>query len=471
MASTKKTRLTARRAAQKAAAARRGSMMTKGMFSAGDCLVGDTLLSPRELCERECPSGVKQSLVTAREYDLNNGFVNTILLLKTAFLMFGMRFAPRDASKKEAFSDWLAKHNEKIEEYAVSVGTEWLGVDNVVSFYRRDRAGKTLVGAPFLLRPEKCTYTDVMGIPVLTTELSYTAKQLEDAGFTGRAVSRYSGGILTLKESEGEYFKVMTRNGRGGFAHPRLRRVFRVLSQNESMEFGESWLAYGGRRVVHWQSFGWEIKSGTNMHMQDKYLWKKERADGVKKELKNKQGLVETTRNFDHKSGFDWVDPKFYDSKKWETIINRLLWWAGPIGFMMVARSVQPFYLPILKVELAEERRKIKRHIESVLNEAYAPPGGLALHFSNKCFIDSRLAWDMTKALMVQGPLSLTTALESADEDPATEAARKLEEAKPENGKKLLPLFDPNHSKTGKPGQEDKRGRKPGEPDDKNQPS
>ena len=54
--------------------------------------------------------------------------------------------------------------------------------------------------------------------------------------------------------------------------------------------------------------------------------------------------------------------------------------------------------------------------------------------------------WDMAKALMTQGPLSLRTALEVGDFDPEQEATQKLAESQ-QNPKLHLPLFDPAHGK------------------------
>jgi hypothetical protein len=68
------------------------------------------------------------------------------------------------------------------------------------------------------------------------------------------------------------------------------------------------------------------------------------------------------------KIDYIWVDPKMYDAKKWDTIIQRLLWWAGPVGFMMLAKSVSPFLLLMLKTAAAEDRQTIGAHLEEVIN-------------------------------------------------------------------------------------------------------
>src|SRR3989442_8010041 len=86
-------------------------------------------------------------------------------------------------------------------------------------------------------------------------------------------------------------------------------------------------------------------------------------------------------------------------------------------------------------------------HLEAVINDGFNIGTKVRLSWSNRCFYDSRLAWDMVKSLIQQGPLSLTTALEESDFDPIEEAVRKKEEAAPSRDGELLPQVDP------KPGQ------------------
>jgi hypothetical protein len=227
------------------------------------------------------------------------------------------------------------------------------------------------------------------------------------------------------------------------------------------MEVGETMLAYAGRLVLRFHQLGFEVKSGSNAAKQAEYLWKKNRASAIEKFFKGRQGFAETTGQFDHKINYVWVDPKFYDPKKWDTIISRMLWWAGPLGFMMMAKSVSPFLLGMLKAQAEQDRRVVGAHLEAVINDGFRIGVPVKLSWSNRCFYDGRLAWDMVKTLMQQGPLSLTTSLEEAEFDPAEESERKKSEAPLSRDEELLPKFDPNHGK--RPGENP--GRKTGVPD------
>jgi hypothetical protein len=105
-----------------------------------------------------------------------------------------------------------------------------------------------------------------------------------------------------------------------------------------------------------------------------------------------------------------------------------------------------------------------------VLNEGFRPPVKVRVKWGDRCFNDLRLAWEMTKTLMQQGPVSLTSALEIADFDPEVEAERKRGEASSSRDDELLPKFDANHgNRLGQvmDGLRERAGRPVGTPDPK----
>jgi hypothetical protein len=416
-------------------------------------------LSPQDLFDRERPEDIRATFKLAREWHKQNWFVEQVNLLKAAFYNYGLRIAAADKAGRAKLKAWLddPDQRESLLRYIDTVWDEWLLLDNVVSFWREEKEM-----TPYILLGETCTYSDAMGIEKLKVNLGYKKHQLEGADLSQEEVRRYTSQEITLSEDFDEFFRVLTRGARGsGFVVPRLYRVFRTLSQNESMEVGETMLAYAGRLVLRFHQLGFEVRSGSNSAKQAEYLWKKKRADAIEKFFKGRQGFAETTGQFDHKISYVWVDPKQYDGRKWETIVNRMLWWAGPLGFMMLAKSVSPFLLQMLKAQAEKDRRRVAAHLESVINAGFNIGAKVKLSWSNRCFYDSRLAWDMVKSLMQQGPLSLTSSLEEADFDPETEAERKRDEASAERDKELLPKFDANHGK--RPAEIP--GRKTGVPD------
>ena len=424
-----------------------------------DVNTGSEKLRPEDLLQRETPQTVQDAFTNARRWHRENWFVEQVCHLKEGFFNYGLEILPRAKKDKKNVEAFL-ENDQKAEElhrYIESVISEATLMQTVISLWREE-ANMT----PYLLLPEKCRYTDKMGIEKLWVRLDYKKTDLEDGGLTDAMVRRYSDrNEILLSEEFDEYFHVMTNGLRGtGFGWTRLRRVFRTLSQNESMEVGESMLALAGRLVERTHSIGFEVKSTANAMRQSDYLWKKKRADAIEKFYTGRSGLVDTTRQFDHQTKYIWVDPALYDNRKWMTTIDRLMWWGGPLAFMLMAKQANPSLLVAFIAEVLQFRKQIARHAEYVIGQGFGLP--VRLQWSDRCFFDLRLFWDMMKFYTTQGPLSLTTGLKVSGFDPEREAENKRAEAKPERERELVPLWDPHHNKNGKPGDG------PGRPKEKN---
>jgi len=426
-----------------------------------DINTGVEKLRPEDLLQREVPGRVDDAFVRGRAWHRDNWFVQQICQMKQDFYNYDLQITPATPKAKKAVANVLADPMQRAElrRYIDSVWSEYILHQTVVSFWRKENTTH-----PFLLLPENCEYSDAFGIEKLRVALNYKKSDLEDDGKNGvvglnpSQLARYAGNKkITLSEAEDEYFKVLTENLKGqGFGWPRLRRVFRTLSQNESMEIGEFMYALAGRLVVREHKIGFEVRSGANAMRQEAYLWKKKRSDEIQKFFAGRNGLCETVQQFDHNMAVHWVDPKFYDARKWDTIINRCMFWAGPLGFMLMAKTPNPYLLPMLEVQAKAERLKVADHCEYVISEGFGLP--VKLQWGNRCFRDPRLGWDMAKFYTSQGPLSLTTGLEEGGWDPEVEAERKKEEAKASRKDELFPLYDVHH------------GNRPGEPEGAGRP-
>ena len=424
-----------------------------------DVNTGSEKLRPEDLLFRERPSTPQDAFLRARSWLGENWFVKMVHSGKVDFFNFGMQILPEDNTEgnrkklKEFFrKDPKAKLD--VHRYIREVWREWVLNQNVVSFWREEAPNKTV---PFLLLGEQCKYSDAMGVPRLRVKLDYKHNQMPQNDdvftFSNMTVSDvknryYSGREIELDEKYDEHFEVLTTGYRGrGFSLPDLYSIFRTLSQTESMEVGESMLALLSRRVTLQHKLGFELRgpsAGPNAVFQkDLSIWKKKRADAILNFFNGRFGFVETTSNFDHEIKLHYVDPKLFEEKRWGTVVTRLLWWAGPLGFMMVAKQPNPFLLGIFKAMSDAAREEVGPHLAYVINRGVPLPFRARLKWSNRCFYDMRLAWDMVMALMKQGPLSLTTALKEADFSPDLEEELKAKEAK--SPAAFLPLHDPDH--------------------------
>lgn len=423
-----------------------------------DINTGSTIIRPEDFLTRGRPTTTQAAFAQARQWVIMNWFVSEVIKLKLSFYNYGFKITSEEKGKHAKVADYLNKNRQvrrAVGRYVREVWREWLTLNNVVSFWREEAKDSF----PSLLPPEKCRYVDAMGTPRLWTVLDYEKKDAPP-GTEKRILDRY----FTRKEFEldadnwDEHFDVLTTQRRGqGFGMPDLYTLFRTLTQVESMEIGEIMLALAGRRVVHLHRLGFEQKGQQPSKYQQKHsLWSKDRSKKILDFTNGRFGFMETTVNFDQQWEVFLGDggPKSYDEKKWGTVIRRMMWWGGPLAFMMVANSMNPFLLGMLKTSATSDREEVGEHLNLVLNSAFKFPVPVKVTFSNRCFIDPRLAWDMVNSLLKQGPLSATTAVEQADFNPEQEVERKRAEAANEDD--YQPVFNPG----GQDGGDGQRGPK-----------
>jgi len=428
-------------------------------FSFGD--VNSQNLDINDARWREAPDDIKEGFKQARRWWKANWFVGQVINLRTAFFNHGFELVPREPSKKNLakLKQWQedgegVKDNTwpAVMRYVGEAVREWQLMDNLITFWRTKEL-------PFLLPAEKVKYSDAMGVEKLWASLGHTQKDLEGGEFDDKEIKRYSTKNILLKDpkvpgaEEEENYLVTTRQLRGeGLGWPELYRVFRTLSQNESMEVGEAQYAMMGRMVVEQHKIGFEARSSALAHKQANFLWDKERSDDILKLFNGAMGHLRTVTQFDHKIEHVWIDPAKYDGDKWETIVNRLMWWGGPLAWMMMAKAASPYLLDMLGKQMIHERRfYVGPHLNRVLAACGGLPCPCRVKWCEDIFRDPRLAWDQIKFLTTQGPLSLTSALQSAGRNPETEGELKEVEAGA-NRARFLPIFDASH------------GKRPGEP-------
>lgn len=457
MASKKSRTSAARRTVQHLRKKLRGA----GEFCSVDLTHGQAF-TVEQLVARESPRHPAAAFRTARQFK-RNFFVGFVLAVKASVLNHGLTLEPRDKARRKDFAAWLAEkpadlergtHQMLGEKYVGTATDEFLLQDNLVSFWRDDEI-------PYPIECERCDYKDVMGRELLKVRVGYGAEDLKAAGFSPAEVKRYSSGVITVGEgagSEDENFLVLTRAPSGklgsGFGYPRLTELFYACSQAESMEVGESLLAYAGRTVIRMHHLGWEVKRDSGVR-QVEAMWDRERAEEIESFFKGLQGgVAETSGNFDHKISYVVPDAKLFDPKKWESFVTRAQWWGGPLVFLLLSRTLNPSLMPLFKAEIHDLRRLLQPHLEYVLNAALRPPGGLKLTWSDQCFADLRLLWDMIKTHMQQGSGSLATGLRFAGLNPEAEGEQKVaEHDDPQAAKKFAPYFDAAHgNRPGAPG-------------------
>ena len=439
---------------------KRTNAVARGAIFGPDPVLTDSGFTVEGLRTEEAVNSA-ETFKAARRYGERNAVINTALQLQLSFYNYGLRWKPE--ARSGAVTAWVKTNRKRLRDLARDVWREWLCLDNVVTFWREDSA------VVFNLRPEDCKYTDKMGIQRLICHLANKPEELKGTDADGMRLSaeeqkRYMRSEITLDPNLGEHFRVMKRGPVGyGFAPVRMVASFHTLHQMESMEVGEKLYGYLSRDVIRQHQLGHEIKGGQRAGLGT-WHWKQAWSDAVEKFFKGRHGFIEFSSNFDHLVKLVWVDPKNFDARKWDSPTNRLLWWGGPLTFMLVTKSLSPFLLRLAHGIAQDERDIVGEHLAEVVNEALQPPAPLQPVWSNRCFTDIRLALDMVKFLTTQGSLSLASGLEETGFDPDEEGERKTAEAKdPQKADKYLPLWDPSHGVP--PSSPRKGGRPPGVPD------
>jgi hypothetical protein len=454
-------------------------------FSFGD--VNNQNIDIHDMRWRESPDDVKEAFKQSRRWRKQNWFIREIIDLKCAFFNYGFRLVAAGGEKEQKkLDDWLRERSAAsallpngqlnkagalpssngavVGRYVRDVAMEWFTQNSLISFWRDGQK-------PSLLMPESVRYTDAMGIEKLYVSMGNTSRDLSTAENADEVeelhvmIERYSAKEIELgvprkyhpedapMAATEHYLVTTTGPACQGLAWPKMYTIFRTAAQNESMEVSDAQLAMASRMIVEQHKIGFEVKAAALAHKQADFLWDQERSDGILNFFNGAAvGHVRVCTQFDHEIVFaNLVKPDQWDAKKWNTVINRLMWWAGPLGFMLAdsnsSGTMTPTLLQLLQTSLCHDRREyVGPHLEAVLNE-WLPKQfkGATVQWGDQVFTDPKLAWDQVKTLTAQGSLSLRTGLERAKFDPDREAERKLEEAKPENKKKFMPLYDTAH--------------------------
>lgn len=413
-------------------------------FCSGDvqCAAPVTIKS---LQSRECPGDITSALAEAWRWYDQNWFVGTVVELKVAFFNHGFRFIGMDAPRARE----LLKNEPWIRSYVESVWRDRLIYDNVVTIWLDAEQVR-----PQTVRPEKCEYTDALGKEKLKYRSPWKAIELP----TGLA-RRWSN-VVEFDAEKGEHFRVLKRARVGdGFGLPTSYRVFRALNQCESMEVGDALLGYLSRTVIRQHKLGCDPKSAA-FKSKIPHYYTQARADAVKATFGSTLGFVEAATNFDHAIEYPYPDPKLFAAEKWKGVLDRLVWWGGPLAFMILAPTSNPYLMPQFHQEAMAERPRVAAHLSEVLR-SYAKLE-VDCRWSSRCFLDPRTSAELLTAGLSAGPLSQTTFLESAGFDPDEEKERKKEEAA-DDPKLHLPIYDKDHGQ--EPGGLTSGGRPAGKTD------
>jgi hypothetical protein len=440
-------------------------------------LGGNVARPPATLTSAEVPKDIQRAQKVAFNHYQDNFIVRAIVDGKAAFFNYGCKLLVKGKPPTPyMLRHWAAEWRDyermcngllagdvlkAVERYVKDVWRDFLIYDSVVSIYCQIPRvpGGFRYPLPMCVQPFRCTFTNAGGYPKLKIELDWDKKDLpsEPTNFRGGQQSFVFGERNNSEgklEGEGERWKVTTHGPFGyGFGRPSMASVFRALGQCVSMEAGESVMGYLMRSPMRLHTLGHETRYGPYAGGVQNF-WTKKRGEAAKKMLQGVIGFAEFTKNFDHKIEYLWAgsDPDWFSAEKWETVIKRVAWWGQSFAYMYLTRAINPYLFPMFQEEARSQREDVKEHLEAILSVAL-DTDDLTISWSDECFTDQRLAFEMTKFLTTQGAGSLTTAIRKAGGDPEAEKAQKMAEAKEPDA--YLPLLVPggqgNKATVGRP--------------------
>lgn len=395
----------------------------------------------------------QQVFEVARQFHQRNHLLRHFVAARRMFVHYGFALQAASGNPKDqkALDDWLRpaaakarterKAAAQLLKFVRDAVMEWLLMDVAIAFWMEDQAVTAT-----LLAPEEVRYSDVFNHEILRVNKHFDAKEMKAAGFDAETIKRYTSGEIVLSEKFDEYFAVLKAERAGyGLGRPRIESLFLALEQCGGMEAGEAVLGMVARTVIRQHKLGHAItgaRAGSPAH-----FYKPKRGQAIKDFFRNKQGLLEFTGNFDHDILVSWIDPKLWDPAKWATVVDRLKWWGGAVVNLYLAETLRPYLLGMLKAECYDAREQLKPWLEETLNASFPLPVAVRVSWGSQCFTEPRVADEMLKFLVAQGPLSTTTALEQYGYNPEQEHTRKQAEAALEktNPGTLKPLFDAAH--------------------------
>lgn len=391
------------------------------------------------------PADLKKIMEEARDAYRRSHFLPGALRLRLSFLNYGLRFSGRRDAK--AFRQWWEGEPGTRRRILDLVRWMWQDLellDNTVVFWRDGERQPTVVP------PEKCEYTDPMGVEKLRIYLGW--KQQDFEGKSLQEIRRLIGsGGFEPDPTKGEHFLVVKRARVGwGFAHPSIYGLARTLAAHQSLEVADQLWAFLSRTVVRLWKIGHEIRNGPRAG-QATWFYSAARARALKEKVENRQGLIDLVANFDTECEFPSPDPKKFDRTRYECLHERFHQWLGPLGLLLTQPQAVSGAMVLFRAEAADKRAELGAALEELLPRVFEIPQPIRVSWSNQCFNDPRIAAELIKHGLSAGPVSQQSFTEEIGLDVEVERERKAREAKlaadPDTMGQVLPVFAPYHAK------------------------
>lgn len=411
----------------------------------------------------------------ARELAETSDFFASMIYLKNTFFNDDFNFG-QSGQPTDKLSKWLKEQNYDFDRVVNDAWLEWLTCDNVVAFWVR-ADDQTELPVVTILDCEICDYKNAFGAESLTIKVPKVTlknaemKRLSDNGLSERYLDALKKGEeLTLDESQGEFFKVLTRAKLGkGLAPPRIGSVLTQLSTMELFGVGDWAAASQMKKVVRQIVKGHDIRNGPLAGQAIHFIKAKE-SKQIRDNLAKKDGAFDAVTNFDVGFKFPFIDPKYFDDAKFEGTLARLERWAGPLAIMLGDPTTVPMLVDFFETEGTHNRKLVGDFLASIFADENfigdaSPPSDLVPQWNPDSFTTSKMMLETLRMGTSSGLMSHQTGRKRMGLNDKTEGDNM--EAAGKKPKRYTPPFE---AKQGIVSGESKGGRPPkgptGEPAD-----
>lgn len=394
-----------------------------------------TPLMPRNLTSPEifrtdwtCDTMAERFSVARRLADRND-WVGALLYIKHNYFADGFRFC--DLSKKVKV--WRTKAQSKgfdFIRFSGDVWTEWLACDNVVVFWREPKKGSGKLPSVVVLDCEICTYDDTLGAKSLKVKPGH--KKLSDAQIRMLgprwAKAWIEGREVELMEDQGEYFEVLSRAKVGkGMGEPRIVQVLESLSTYELLGLADWTGAWEHKDLIQHITKGHEIKNGDLAGLPKHFITKKQQA-AIMKAMKVLSGGRRVVTNFDMKILWQFLNPNFFDGKKYDGTVAKLENWGGAAALLLKSGQTSPLLMDVFAAEGRSNRQKVGNFIDRILNNAnfhaeLPPPEEVQVGWNEQSFLNIKMMLEWIRLGCANGLVSPQTGRNAMGVENDTETA------------------------------------------------
>jgi hypothetical protein len=364
---------------------------------------GPTFLPPND-----APTDIKDQLLRARTLWEDNLFIGQVIELWVAFANHGLRLkglAPAKARPRpKATRPGKLEKPDPERTLRRWIRAAWLEryiSSNVVSAW-----ADFTNGVPIVLDLQQCIYRDLFGIESLkykpvTANLSVIPDEATRKAISeGIEIGTESTNATVAKNSG---FAVYRAHGRDGYGlqKPALYRVFNEASQWDNFTAGEKYLSQFCQNPRRHHLKGHEIKSGPLAGQSTHFFKAKLNVPSIQANFKNVSGATDFASNFDHQIKFLFPEALHWDRRRWESLYERLMYWAGPLGLILLQGAKSPASVPallkVLQTQMMAQREDMAEYIRDVAWRAPAIATEVEPVWDVKCFQDARVWSELLK--------------------------------------------------------------------------